>query len=115
AGVVAGADPLANDPNPTTGKTCNDPNGCYTADTVASCMVELVDFGTSNAFPINACSFPSGQPNSNSFDCVVTPNNGFLTIVKEADPNDGTAFEFDLGPNQSSQDGSTSWSINGSG
>jgi slime mold repeat-containing protein len=113
--VDPNSDPFESDPNHSMGNNCKASPACVSEDTVAVCTVELSDFGNTNAFLINVCSFPSGNPNSKSDDCVVTPNNGFLTIVKTADPNDGTTFEFDLGAGQQSQDGSTTWSINGSG
>ena len=45
-----------------------------------SCSSEV---GGSGAFLLNVCSYPSGSPARPS-DCVVTPNAGFLTIVKIA-------------------------------
>ena len=84
-------------------------------DTQASCVVELDDFGGMDAFLLNVCSYPSGEPNSDPSDCVLAPDSGFLTIVKVADPNDGTTFTFDLGAGQAANNGDTSFSIDGSG
>jgi len=88
---------------------------CYTDDTVADVTVVLADVGGAAAKLINVCSYPSEVPGSAPSECVITPNNGFLTIVKSADPNDGTAFKFNLGTGQTSQNGTSSWTINGSG
>ena len=44
------------------------------------------------AKPLNVCSYESASPTSNPEECVITPDSGFLTIVKVADPDDGTAF-----------------------
>jgi hypothetical protein len=84
-------------------------------DLQATCQVELDDFGGNSAFLINVCSYPSQIPNSDPSDCVVTPDSGFLTIVKSATPDDSTTFTFNLGTDQQSQDGRTSFSIDGSG
>ena len=54
----------------------------------------LSEVGGSGAFLLNVCSYPSGIPGSAPSDCVFTPNVGFLTIVKAADPDDETAFTF---------------------
>ena len=99
----------------TNGGKCSALDECITDDTVARVKVELTDFGAANANLVNVCSFPSGRPNSDPSDCVITPDNGFLTIVKVADPDDGTPFTFNLGTGQTSQDGTSSWSVNGSG
>ena len=72
--------------------------------------------GATNASLDHAsAAFPSGRPNSDPSDCVITPDNGFLTIVKVADPDDETLFTFDLGAGQASEDGTSSWPISGSG
>ena len=65
-----------------------------TDDTVASGTVVLSDFTTNptTAKLLNVCSYESASPTSNPEECVITPDSGFLTIVKVADPNDGTAF-----------------------
>ena len=84
-------------------------------DTQASCNIELDDFGGMNAFLLNVCSYPSQVPGSDPSDCVIAPNSGFLTIVKVADPDDGTTFGFDLGAGQAANNGVTSFSIDGSG
>ena len=97
-----------------TGNTCRDTAGCYTQDTVATANIQLADFGNpADAFLLNVCSYPSGEPNSDPSDCVFAPNNGFLTIVKVADPDDGTSFPFNA--SAQSESGDTSWTITGSG
>ena len=84
-------------------------------DTQASCSIELDDFGGMDAFLLNVCSYPSGEPNSDPSDCVVGPDSGFLTIIKVADPDDPTTFTFNLGAGQTANDGRTSFDIEGSG
>jgi hypothetical protein len=101
------------DPNHVTGATCNATPGCYTDDFVARCTVQTSDFGGDYPHLINVCSFNSGQPNSDPSDCVVTPESGFLSIVKVADPDDDTAFQFNA--SEASTYGDTTWTINGSG
>ena len=97
-----------------TGNTCRATTGCYTQDTVATADIRLADFGNpADAFLLNVCSYPSGEPNSDPSDCVFAPNNGFLTIVKVASPNDGTSFPFNASEQSESND--SSWTITGSG
>jgi hypothetical protein len=124
AAVVANSDPFGVPASPyyapshVSGNTCKDTPGCYTADTVAACTVRLADFGDpTKAFLVNVCTYPSQEPNSDPSDCVVTPNDGFLTIVKQANPSDATTFTFNLGAGQQSDTTPpvSSWSINGSG
>lgn len=59
------------------------------ADVRAECNLKLQDLGQTvniaNVDLLNVCSFPSGSPNSNPFDCVVTPAAGFLVITKSND------------------------------
>jgi len=45
----------------------------YPADTVGKCEVDLTDFGSAGtgAKLIDVCSYPSGSPNSNPFDCIL--------------------------------------------
>ena len=87
-----------------------------TQDTQATCEVQLDDFGgADSAFLTNVCSYPSQVPGSDPSDCVLGPNSGFLTLVKAADPDDGTTFTFELGAGQAANDGDTSFSIDGSG
>ncbi len=70
-----------------------------TTDTQASCQIALSDVSASDAFLLNVCSYPSQEPNSDPSDCVITPNRGFLTIIKVADPDDNTVdFQFNLPP-----------------
>ncbi len=103
-------------PKHVSGNVCRDRPGCHTDDTVADLTVHLSDLGNdTNPFLLNVCSYPSQEPNSSPSDCVVTPNAGFLTIVKDATPSDGPDFVFNLATGQKSDDGSTSWTITGSG
>jgi hypothetical protein len=46
---------------------------------------------------LNVCSFPSGEPNSNPFDCVVTAGSGFIQFVKATNFTTATLFGFTLG------------------
>lgn len=97
-----------------TGNTCATNPACYTADTIADTNIVLADFvGTGTPTLLNVCSYPSGQPNSDPSDCVFEPNSGFLTIVKDANPSDGTEFTFNA--SEASNDESTSWTIIGDG
>ena len=86
-----------------------------TSDAQATCLIDLGDFAGSTATLINVCSYPSSEPTSDASDCVVTPAAGFLALVKNATPDDGTTFTFNLGAGQSAQTGDTSFSIDGSG
>jgi hypothetical protein len=121
ASVVANADPFGTAGSAffaashTVGNTCSTRPGCYTQDTVATATIELSDVGGTTARLLNVCSYPSQVPNSDPSECVVTANNGFLTIRKEATPNDGTQFTFNLGAGQQAQDGTSQWTIAGSG
>ena len=114
AGGVGGSDPFIGVGGHTAGNDCVG-TGCLTADTVANVTLQLSDVGGSIAKLLNVCSYPSQEPNSDPSDCVVAPNSGFLTIVKAATPSDSTAFIFNLGTGQSSENGTTTWTINGSG
>src|SRR5688572_9214000 len=70
------------------------------ADILAACSIPLTAISAS-ATPnlINVCSFPSGSPQSNPFDCVVTPGAGFLLIKKATSPdNSALSFEFTVSP-----------------
>jgi hypothetical protein len=119
AALVANSDPFGvvgspyYDADHVTGNTCNATDECYTDDLVASCTIALSDFGGGNPQLLNVCAYPSSQPNSDPAECIVTPGAGFLTIVKVADPNDGTAFEFNA--SEAATNGVSSWTINGSG
>jgi hypothetical protein len=52
--------------------------------------------GTTSRDLLNVCSFPSGEPNSNPFDCVVQAGAAFIQIVKVSDPVSTTLFGFTL-------------------
>ena len=112
ASVVPNSDPfrlapfnaLHND-----GNDCDADANCLTSDTVANVTLQLSDVGgAAVAKLLNVCSYPSQEPNSDPSDCVVTPDSGFLTIVKNADP-DGTPFTFTS--SAASQAGQSSWTI----
>jgi hypothetical protein len=112
ASIVPNSDPFRNtSPHNTSGNACDANPGCNTDDTVATTTVVLADVGGADAFLLNVCSYPSSVPGSDPSDCVVTPNNGFLTIVKNANPSDTTNFVFNLGAGQHSQNGTSSWTI----
>ena len=76
------------------------PAGDDSADVVAACSIPLSAISTtSTPNLINVCSFPSGSPNSNPFDCVVTPGAGFFVIKKATTPqNSGETFGFTISP-----------------
>jgi hypothetical protein len=121
ASVVESVDPFGVAASPhyaashVQGNTCGSRPGCYTNDTVATAVIQLSDVGGASARLLNVCSYPSQVPNSDPSECVVTPNNGFLTIVKQATPSDSTQFRFDLGAGQEFQDGTTFRTITGAG
>ena len=50
----------------------------------------------STANLLNVCTYPSGPPNNDAKDCVVSPGTGRIIIAKVADPDDGTKFTFYL-------------------
>jgi hypothetical protein len=68
----------------------NGPGDDYPDDTTALCTIQENDVGGTGTVLVNACSFPSGESNSNPFDCLATPMGGFLTVEKVASPNDST-------------------------
>jgi hypothetical protein len=65
-------------------------------DIQAQCNLKLTDLSptatNANIDLLNVCSFPSGSPNSNPFDCVVTPAAGFLVITKATTPTNADAY-----------------------
>jgi hypothetical protein len=71
------------------------------ADTQATCYLDLGEgtFGTvENISLVNVCTYPSGEPNSNAFDCVVEAGSGFIKIVKDVTPSVAELFGFTLSP-----------------
>ena len=69
------------------------------ADVIAACSIPLSLIGGGAANLLNVCSFPSGSPNSNPFDCVVTPGAGFLMIKKATTPqHSDERFYFTISP-----------------
>ncbi len=101
------------DPAHLANNACDANPGCNTNDVVADTTVALSEVGGSLAFLLNVCSYPSGIPGSDPSDCVFAPNVGFLTIVKNANPDDETAFTFNS--SAAATTGESSWTINGSG
>jgi hypothetical protein len=70
-------------------------------DIEAVCDLALADLGpqisVSDISLLNVCSYPSGSPTSNAFDCVVSPASGFLVITKATTPlNSNSYFGFRL-------------------
>ena len=85
----------------TQGNKCSAKSGtfpCVTDDVVAALVVQLSDINNQAAKLINVCSYPSQEPNSDPSDCVITPNSGFLTILKKSSPTTGT-FTFNTSAN----------------
>ncbi|MGE5750009.1 MAG: hypothetical protein ACM31F_08605 [Gemmatimonas sp.] len=76
------------------------PAGDDSADVVAACSIPFSALSTtSTPNLLNVCSFPSGSPNSNPFDCVVTPGAGFFVIKKATTPqSSGETFSFTISP-----------------
>jgi hypothetical protein len=70
------------------------PGGEDGKDSQALCDLKLSDLGqnVTSVDLLNVCSFPSGSPNSNPFDCVVTPAAGFLVITKSTTPANSDAY-----------------------
>jgi len=96
----------------TTTQAGDDPfptGAAYPQDTVGTCNINPANFGAPSVL-LNVCSFPSGQPNSDPSDCVAEPTGGFITVIKQANPNDGTAFNFNISGNSN-----YSFAISGSG
>jgi uncharacterized repeat protein (TIGR01451 family) len=70
------------------------------ADVLAACSIPFAAIGATSAPNLlNVCSYPSGSPGSNAFDCVVTPGTGFIIIKKATTPqNSGQTFSFTISP-----------------
>jgi hypothetical protein len=69
------------------------------ADITATCSIDLGMqglAGTTSRDLLNVCSFPSGEPNSNPFDCVVKVGAAFIQIVKATDVTSTDLFGFTL-------------------
>jgi hypothetical protein len=85
----------------------------YPYDVIAECDLDLVSLpSATNTNLINVCSYPSGEPNSNPFDCVITPGAGYLVIRKATTPTSADSFSFTLNP--SARDGTTAFKVPGS-
>ena len=89
----------------------NGPGDDFPDDTVAECTIDIRDI-PSGAAQVNAASFNSSNPNSNPVDLLAIEGGGFITIIKNATPDDGTPFNFIL---TDSVGGTNSVTINGSG
>jgi hypothetical protein len=75
------------------------PGGEDGADISATCSIDLAMqglAGTTSRDLLNVCSFPSGEPNSNPFDCVVRVGAAFVQIVKATDVSSTDLFGFTL-------------------
>ena len=61
----------------------------YPNDTKSDCSIDLADVGgVAIAIQLDACSYPSPQPNSDPSDCVAsTTNQGNLNVIKDVDPD----------------------------
>jgi hypothetical protein len=81
-------------------------------DVLAACFVDKSLLGNATTIKLlNVCSYPSGAPNSNPFDCVVTPGSGFLQIEKVTQPaGSNVNFVFTLSP--AAEDDQTSYTVN---
>ena len=79
--ATATADPFAGDPTHVGGSKCNGTN-CLTLDATITCCVAVADAGGPAGVLIDACSYPSQQPNSDPSDCVVSRQ------CSKTDPND---------------------------
>ena len=106
--IVANSDPFKLVASHASGNKCSAKPGCVTDDTVAIANIVLADVGASAAKLINVCSYPSQVPNSDPSECVIQPNNGFLTIKKHAPAGTSTTFTYNLGTNQTFEGGATS-------
>jgi hypothetical protein len=81
-------------------------------DILAGCAISKSVLGNATTVKLlNVCSFPSGSPNSNPFDCVVTLGSGFLQIQKVTQPaGSDVDFGFTLSP--AAEDEKTSYTLN---
>jgi uncharacterized repeat protein (TIGR01451 family) len=63
-------------------------------DTTAACTIPFALVGAGTATYLDACSYPSGQPNSDPSDCVrIRPGSGRLEVRKVLSPgSDGGLF-----------------------
>jgi hypothetical protein len=83
-------------------------------DVEATCSIDTAMqglAGVANPDLLNVCSFPSGEPNSNPFDCVVRDGAGFIQIVKLTTVTTTDKFGFTLAP--ASTDGSSKYAVQG--
>ncbi len=120
ASVVANSDPFRLAPFNilhSDGNDCDNDANCLTADTVANVSLKFSDVGGSSSTTklLNVCSYPSGEPNSDPSDCVVTPDSGFLTIKKTTITNAGETGSFTFDSTPASQDGTSTFSANTTG
>ena len=71
---------------------------CATKDLQFTAHIDLMDFGSATPALTNVCSYPSGPPNSDSKDCIVPPDTGFLVITKDAGGDTTTEFSYNVTP-----------------
>jgi len=64
----------------------------FPQDTVGTCTIDTLDIDL--AQQVNVCSYPSQNPNSDPKDCVGLLGGGFIFIIKDANPDDTTQFNF---------------------
>jgi hypothetical protein len=83
------------------------------SDTEATCIIDKAMPSLTNVSIdlVNVCTFPSGEPNSNPFDCVVEVGSGFIQIVKVATPASSQLFGFTL--NGAANNGDTKFAVAG--
>ncbi len=65
-----------------------------TEDVLVDCTIPLSDLGGGMATLLNVCTYPSGPPNSDAKDCVVSPGDGFLVIEKQTTNGEDDTFDF---------------------
>jgi len=71
---------------------------CASLDLQFIAHIDLDDFGGDTPSLVNVCSYPSGPPNSNAFDCIVPPDTGFILVTKDAGTNTTAEFSFNVTP-----------------
>jgi hypothetical protein len=74
----------SDDPFDSTSYPSRGPGDAFPKDTEALCWIDLQDFNGQNARLIDACSYPSRQPNSDPSDCIL-----FSVCTTNADCDDG--------------------------
>jgi hypothetical protein len=83
-------------------------------DVEATCAIDKTMpslTGVTSIDLVNVCSFPSGEPNSNPFDCVVQAGAGFIQIVKTTNLTTTQLFGFTLAG--AATDGTSRYAVQG--